>query len=192
MKNIILFILISLISPLWSSGQTKYLSYDQINTHISNCLNKNFHRDSLETSKLCRRGFIFIKFNVSKHGIIEHLSFSKDSSATFITEPFTKAVNALSKDKALINTLKKLKTTIVLPVLYDYEAGCIIPDIDRTKATEVEKYKYVLSNLKLRAETEYCQKDFINMLNFQDGKISALSCILLSPCWVVAFENPGY
>ncbi|MDB5086841.1 MAG: hypothetical protein JWR09_835 [Mucilaginibacter sp.] len=190
MKNIILFFLIPLISPLCLSAQFKTLSVDQISEHVEKNLRDNYHPDSVAVSKLCMQGCIFVKFNVDNQGRIANLSFSKDS-ATFIISGLTNAIRSLEKDPVLIKTLKRLGKAIVLPCIYEYYQGCTAPKIHRPATTE-DKLKFVISYYRMMTGANRYLFTLSDMLNFEDGKRKGIDCILLNPFEVLALSGGDY
>lgn len=176
-----------LTSNISLSAQTNKLSINQINWHIGDGIYHNYHPDSLAVSKLCRRACVFIKFKVDQKGHISDLGFSKDS-ISFIKEALTKAVYSLQKDSELMETLKKSDKTIIQPVLYYYQVGCKLQALPLSEAskenTNGDKHKE--SYISTFADSEFFGASIWDMLNFDNGKLQAIDCILLNPIRVGA------
>ncbi|MEZ2338099.1 hypothetical protein AB6735_20790 [Mucilaginibacter sp. RCC_168] len=182
-----LVILTILISHASLPAQTNKLSINQIGSHIGNGIYHNYHPDSIEVSKLCRRACVFIKFKVDQKGHIVDLDFSKDS-ISFIKEALTKAVYSLQKDSELMEAVKKANKTIILPVLYYYQAGCNFPTSQPTEASKEETNgdKRKESYLSIYADSEFFGATIWDMLNFNKGKLEVIDCLLLGPSRVGA------
>gem|GEM_PF-5666978 len=177
-----LSMLIILLSAFASLAQNNRLNNHQIGDRISNCININYHPDSVSLKNTCRRACVFIKFNINKQGKVENLSFSKDSTA-FVKEALTKAVTLLEKDKELINSLKKSGVTIVQPVMYDYQLNCNFPKDYSVNMPEEERLKKHMSYYKTRDIMEHYGETLYDMMNYEGKKIKSVACILLTPLW---------
>ncbi|MDP9078437.1 MAG: hypothetical protein M3O71_13470 [Bacteroidota bacterium] len=178
--NLSIFILLT--SPIFLSAQPKILSDTQISARIQQGLSNNYHPDSVALSRLCRRACIFIKFKVDRNKQIVNLSYSKDS-ISFIKEALTKAVNLLRYDPELIETLRKSGKTVVQPFMYYYQAGCNFPNVlsQTQQKKEDGKSDNKKSYFEIRDDMEFFGATLWDMLNFDDGKLDALDCLILSP-----------
>ena len=151
--KLLLVISVMLVSYITLSAQSRSLNNNEISEHVSDCLVKNYHPDSLDSAKCCRIGAVFIKFKVNPNGKITDLAFSKGSSViipttlklkdddnkdapAFINEALTKAVRALQLDSLLINTLKTSGRTIIQPFIYVNFAGCKFPKVTSSSTAE--------------------------------------------------------
>ncbi|CAN5369397.1 hypothetical protein BH09BAC6_BH09BAC6_29140 [soil metagenome] len=179
MTKFIFAILIASFGSLTLSAQSREPNYNPVADHITDGLSKNYHPDAIALSKLCNRGCIFIKFKVNKQGHITHLSFTKNAVA-FITVALTVAIDSLEHDAYLMNQLKDSGKTIIQPFIYDYQLGCKFPKISLS-GTKEEGDQFLRSYYKTRDDMEHYGESLFNILNFTDGKLSAIDCILLTP-----------
>lgn len=81
----------------------------------------------------------------------------------------------------LIETLKRLRRTIILPFMYYYQEGCNFPKLLSETRKETASKKSNKSYYEVRDEMEFFGATLWDMLNFDDGKLEALDGILLSP-----------
>ena len=156
------------------------LTDKQIREHITNCLDKNYHPDSTGLKGLCRQACVFIKFRINKSGTISGLSFSNDSIG-FITSALHLAIDSLQKDQPLMQTLKESGKTVILPFVYDYRIGCKLPVANFATIQGEDTRQYVAKLLKTIMSREHLQDTLLEMLNFNDGKLQVIDCLLLKP-----------
>lgn len=187
MRSITLILFVVLIYPQRLLAQSPTLNITQLQTHIANGLNKNYHPDSVTINSFCGNGCIFIKFGVSKQGRIAGLSFSGDSTL-FIRQALTSAVYILQKDKALIKTLQRSGRTIIQPFIYRYERNCGPHKIDYPNTPEGE-LQFNKAFITAYIKKNHADQTLLDMLNFTDGKLKALDCILLTPMGVMALQG---
>ncbi|QJD95858.1 hypothetical protein HH214_08210 [Mucilaginibacter robiniae] len=181
LKQICILLLLSILSFKAIAQVHNDLNTEQIDERVASCLAKFYQPDNKALKSLCRRGCIFIKFNISTQGKVVNLVFSKDS-VTIIQDALVHAIHALEQDNILMNTLRKYKKTYIKPFIYDYQLGCKF-DFGGVKAATGNT---LLNYYKIRDDMEHYGETIFHMLNF-DGKASqAAECLLLTPSRVGA------
>ena len=172
-----------------------FLSFAQSNVdkagqRITWILQNEHNLDTSIFNKLCGRGCVFVKFKFNKTGKIASFSYSKDSLG--LAKSLYVSIIALQNDKELQRILKKTDIDFVLPVLYDFDLGCLYPSIDMTIATKEDKYKYMLSFYKTQINNDFYLRDLFDMLNFDGRKVYAIKCILLTPVTFGSMKPTAY
>ncbi len=79
-----------------------------------------------------------------------------------------------------MNTLKKSGRTIIQPFIYTYQAGCNFPKID-SSATADDRTNFWISYTHVTEEMNHTLPSLFNMLNFNDGELNVVDCLLLRP-----------
>lgn len=179
----VLFLLMSVIS-VKASAQHGKLSADKIGSLVRNHVSASYNPDTALLKKACGKSCIFIKFNVNKKGRIERLSFSKDSSL-FIKSALTKAVLSIEQNKQLISYLSASGKTFVLPFIYFYQDGCKLPKLYPPAKTKEEGTDALIEYYEKASAMDHLGESVVKGLNFANGSLSAVDCILIAPLWVM-------
>lgn len=146
---------------------------------MMNRISDNFLIDEATIDKLCLITTVFVKFNVSKNGNLINLDFTKNTPA-LIKEALEKAMKSTDGDWQFSKSgKKKYNTSFILPVVLFYETGCREGTNGLALNTTAERRQIEYRNLDDTARKgNYAVMD---ILDFKDGRISELQCILLSP-----------
>lgn len=155
-----------------------------INHHIQDCLVTKYHPNGDSLKSFCRIGCIFVKFDVNQKALITNISYSK-GSPYFITKALTNSLDSLELDRPLMQILKRLHRTVLVPFLYYYQAGCNFPPSKWTTDTATIMKNYE-TNLRIYASFNDTYSSIVNMLNYKNSSLNGVNCLLIAPVRVAA------
>lgn len=153
-------------------------AHAQQNKNIT-LLNTDVIRSSLQgkydlKNQVCENSITFIKFNINEKGNIINIDFSKgtpDAIKIAVKEKLSASnvflqINKIDKEKMAV-------TTFIVPLVYMFKFNC----------PEGEVRMPVNENTMIGNEVIFKKftNAFNNALNFENGRVNFINCILISP-----------
>jgi len=125
-----------------------------------------------------------IKFKVDSRKKINQLAFSKDAPP-FIVAALTQSIQKFQSDPKLMMLLAQNGKVILQPFIYEYQLGCPYPKPfgGETRELFYKKHYDILS------EKDHHRDIIFNFLNFSDGSLTYLDCVILVPITVGALSD---
>jgi hypothetical protein len=167
---IILFALLSTVQ-----AQDQSVNWEYIRKSVSENILNNYKPEKDSVNVACREGCVFVKFSVDSQGKF-NLAFSK-RTPPFITQALTIAMDSLQQNNAVMIMLKQSQRNVILPFFYGYQLGCKFPKVDERSTSESFYKTYYDVTVDMTHYTDLLW----DMLNFTDGRLNTLDCIILEP-----------
>jgi hypothetical protein len=180
MKKIILvtsffFTVIPSFAQLHLAKDSVMRELNDIGVFVAN----NYHPDTTIAKNTCWEGCVFIRFNIEAYQIT-NIAYTL-STPEFIRKALINAFAAINKSGMTKNQLMQSNIkTYLLPLLISNKQGCGF-------MTGWENINYKpdgkMAKIYERRQEDLHQSEnsIWNILNFTDGKVGTMDCILLSP-----------